>query len=143
MSDGIGNITSPLVAVNPRGGEAGKLPSPGAGVSRGEGRPEGVDRAGGVPEAMARGSERSGPAIEAMDMAEVNQIVESINSYLQSTRRALEFSVDEASGRTVITVMDGEREEVIRQIPPEAVLALVEQFQSEQELGGTGLVDKA
>ena len=143
MSDGIGNITSPLVAVNPRGGEAGKLPSPGAGVSRGEGRPEGVDRAGGVQEAMARGSERSGTAIEAMDMAEVNQIVESINSYLQSTRRALEFSVDEASGRTVITVMDGEREEVIRQIPPEAVLALVEQFRSEQELGGTGLVDKA
>nr|WP_018648906.1 MULTISPECIES: flagellar protein FlaG [unclassified Thioalkalivibrio] len=78
-----------------------------------------------------------------MDMDEVNQVVESINSYLQSTKRALEFSVDDTSGRTVITVMDGEREEVIRQIPPEAVLALVERFQSDQELGGTGLVDQA
>ena len=141
MSDGIGNITSPLVAVNPRGGEGAKAPGPGAGLVRGEGRPEAVVRAGSERESTARGS--TGPAIEAMDMDEVNQVVESINSYLQSTKRALEFSVDDSSGRTVITVMDGEREQVIRQIPPEAVLALVEQFQSEQELSGTGLADKA
>lgn len=76
-------------------------------------------------------------------MDEVNQVVESINSYLQSTKRALEFSVDDTSGRTVITVMDGDREQVIRQIPPEAVLALVERFQNDRELGGTGLVDQA
>jgi len=141
MSDGIGNITSPLVAVNPRGGEGAKAPGPGVGLVRGEGRPEAVVRADSNTESTARGS--TGPAIEAMDMDEVNQVVESINSYLQSTKRALEFSVDDSSGRTVITVMDGEREEVIRQIPPEAVLALVEQFQTEQELGGTGLADKA
>ena len=124
MSDGIGNITSPLVAVNPRGGEGAKAPSPGAGLVRGEGRPEAVIRADSNTESTARGS--TGPAIEAMDMDEVNQVVESINSYLQSTKRALEFSVDDSSGRTVITVMDGEREEVIRQIPPEAVLALLQ-----------------
>nr|WP_255349375.1 flagellar protein FlaG [Thioalkalivibrio sp. ALE9] len=141
MSDGIGSITSPLVAVNPRGGEAVKAPGPGAGLVRGEGRPEAVVRADSNTESTARGS--TGPAIEAMDMDEVTQVVESINSYLQSTKRALEFSVDDASGRTVITVMDGEREEVIRQIPPEAVLALVERFQSDQELGGTGLEDQA
>ncbi len=141
MSDGIGNITSPLIAVNPRGGEGAKAPGPGAGLVRGEGRSEAVARSGNVSESAAISS--TGPVIEAMDMAEVNQVVESINSYLQSTRRALEFSVDDSTGRMVITVMDGEREEVIRQIPPEAVLALVEQFQSEQELGGTGLVDKA
>ncbi|WP_255349515.1 flagellar protein FlaG [Thioalkalivibrio sp. ALE16] len=141
MSDGIGNFTSPLVAVNPRGGEGAKVPGLGAGLVRGEVRPEAVARADNRSESTAPGS--AGPAIEAMDMDEVNQVVESINSYLQSTKRALEFSVDDSSGRTVITVMDGEREEVIRQIPPEAVLALVEQLQSEQELGGTGLADKA
>ncbi|WP_255349516.1 flagellar protein FlaG [Thioalkalivibrio sp. ALE16] len=141
MSDGIGNITSPLVAVNPRGGEGAKAPGPGVGLVRGEVRPEAVARTGSSTESTAPAS--TGPAIEAMDMDEVNQVVESINSYLQSTKRALEFSVDDASGRTVITVMDGEREEVIRQIPPEAVLALVERFQSDQELGGTGLEDQA
>ncbi|MGM0554447.1 MAG: flagellar protein FlaG [Pseudomonadota bacterium] len=141
MSDGIGNITSPLVAVNPRGGDGARAPGSGAGLVRGESRQEAVVRANDVSESTTAGS--TGPGIEAMDMAEVTQVVESINSYLQSTKRALEFSVDESSGRTVITVIDGEREEVIRQIPPEAVLALVEQFQTEQELGGTGLADKA
>ncbi len=141
MSDGIGSITSPPGTVNPRGGEGVKAPGPGTGPVRGEGRPEAVPRTGGNTESSARGS--TGPATEAMDMDEVNQVVESINSYLQSTKRALEFSVDDTSGRTVITVMDGDREQVIRQIPPEAVLALVERFQSDQELGGTGLVDQA
>lgn len=95
MSDGIGSITSPLVAVNPRGGEGAKAPGLGAGLVRGEGRPEAVARTGSSTESSAPGS--TGPAIEAMDMAEVNQVVESINSYLQSTKRALEFSVDDST----------------------------------------------
>ncbi|WP_018935752.1 flagellar protein FlaG [Thioalkalivibrio sp. ALJ24] len=82
----------------------------------------------------------SGEPVEASDLAPV---VESINAYLQNSQRTLEFSVDESSGRTVITVMDGESEEIIRQIPPEQMLALAEHFENERDLGGTGFVDKA
>jgi flagellar protein FlaG len=38
--------------------------------------------------------------------------------------RSLSFRVDEASGRTVITVLDATTQEVVRQIPSEEVLAL-------------------
>jgi len=39
-------------------------------------------------------------------------------------RRDLLFRVDEASGRVVIQVVDGESGEVLRQIPPEELLAM-------------------
>ena len=42
----------------------------------------------------------------------------------QVRQRALEFSIDEGSGRTVIKVIDKETEAVIRQIPSEEVLEL-------------------
>lgn len=50
--------------------------------------------------------------------------VERLNAYMMQNRRALQFRVDEASGRTVITVVNPETREVVRQIPPEALLAL-------------------
>nr|WP_026148226.1 MULTISPECIES: flagellar protein FlaG [unclassified Thioalkalivibrio] len=81
-----------------------------------------------------------------MDLGEsegMEQVVESINAYLQSSKRALEFSVDDSSGRTVITVKDAEQDEVIRQIPPEAVVALIRHFQEQQGLDGTGVEERA
>ncbi len=87
-------------------------------------------------------AERTKPA-EPVEASDMDRVVESINAYLQSTKRALEFSVDDVSGRTVITVMDADRENVIRQIPPEQMLALAEQLRDEQVLEGTGLVDRA
>lgn len=140
MSDGIGNILSPLVALNGRAAEGPG--GPGAGSSGPRAEPRSEPPPAEEPMAVVPREGRRSSA-EVVDMAELDQVVESINSYLQSTQRALEFSVDEASGRTVITVMDGDREQVIRQIPPEAVLALAEQIQEDQEVRGTGLVDKA
>jgi flagellar protein FlaG len=40
------------------------------------------------------------------------------------SRASLEFSIDDASGRTVVKVVDAETKELIRQIPSEEVLAL-------------------
>jgi len=141
MSEGIGNILPPLVALSVRA-SAGSNGADGrasneASAAVGSEPPPAEERAPTRPGQDTRSTE------ELVDMAELNQVVESINSYLQATRRALEFSVDDSSGRTVITVMDGDREEVIRQIPPEAVLALAEQIQEEQDVRGTGLADKA
>ena len=48
---------------------------------------------------------------------------------MQNQKRALHFSVDEGSGRTVIRVIDPETAEVIRQIPPEEVLNLARQLE--------------
>jgi flagellar protein FlaG len=57
-----------------------------------------------------------------MSVAEIGAVARKIESYLKSVNRALEFEVDSASGRTVVTVRDAENGEVIRQIPNEEVL---------------------
>jgi flagellar protein FlaG len=81
------------------------------------------------------------PAIPAQQ-EQVEQAVEDINDYLQSVGRDLSFAVDEDSGRTIITVIDSETQEVVRQIPPEELLNLALNL---QDLGGvksTGLAEK-
>lgn len=74
------------------------------------------------------------PSAEATAPAEVKatdlkQAVSDINSYVQKLSRDLLFSVDEGTGRTVIKVVDGSTDKVIRQIPSEDVLALARHLQ--------------
>lgn len=59
-----------------------------------------------------------------VEQADLERAVSKLNDYVQNVQRALQFSVDEDSGRTIITVLDSETKEVIRQIPPEEVLNL-------------------
>lgn len=54
----------------------------------------------------------------------VTEAVNRIQSYLSESRRELEISVDQGSGRTVVRVVNPETQEVIRQIPNEEVLKL-------------------
>jgi flagellar protein FlaG len=61
------------------------------------------------------------PAPEPVDLSRVS---EGLNRYLTSSQRNLNFRVDESSGRTIITVVNPETNEVVRQIPPEELLAL-------------------
>ncbi|WP_083848608.1 flagellar protein FlaG [Thiorhodovibrio frisius] len=74
---------------------------------------------------------------------ELDKAVESINDFLQQSKRALEFSVDETSGRTIIKVMDAEKEKVIRQIPPETALELMQKLRDGDGMAATGLAEKA
>jgi flagellar protein FlaG len=59
------------------------------------------------------------PMVEAMKAA-----AEQIETYLKSSGRELQFSVDEDTGRTIITVRDSVSGEVIRQIPNDEALRL-------------------
>ncbi|MCG8323946.1 MAG: flagellar protein FlaG [Thiotrichales bacterium] len=65
---------------------------------------------------------------------QVGQVVDDLNIKLQNVRRELHFSVNKDSGRTIITVIDSETKEVIRQIPPEEVVALAEHFEQHSGL---------
>lgn len=60
----------------------------------------------------------------APPVVDLKGAVEQIQSYLSSSRRSLHFRLDEASGRSVITVTNPETGELIRQIPGEEVLKL-------------------
>ena len=83
---------------------------------------------------------RGGAEVQERDFSTV---VQSLNDYAQSVKRDLQFSMDETSGRTVITVRDSESDEIIRQIPPESATALESYLRSEGRLESFGLLEKA
>lgn len=66
---------------------------------------------------------------------QLDQAVSQINDYVQNVQRSLQFSIDEPSGRNVVTVIDKETEEVIRQIPIEEVLTIARNIAEQFEDG--------
>lgn len=52
------------------------------------------------------------------------EFVQQLNDYVQIAQRDIKFSVDEGSGSTVVSVYDGNTEELIRQIPSEELLRI-------------------
>jgi len=69
-------------------------------------------------------------AEQPLSSEELEKAVTQLNDIVQSVRRELHFSIDDNSGRTVITVLDQDTDEVIRQIPSEQVLSLAENIES-------------
>ncbi len=65
---------------------------------------------------------------EKTEPQQVGQAVADVNSFFQNVQRKLSFSVNDALGSVVIEVKNSETEEVIRQIPPEAVVKLAERL---------------
>ena len=71
---------------------------------------------------------------------ELKEAVSNLNDYVQNLERDLSFTIDEISGKTVITVTDPESDEVIRQIPSEDLLAIAQHFSELQESEGKGVL---
>ncbi len=65
------------------------------------------------------------PTEPPVSAADVERALQRLTELVSETQRSLRFRIDEASGRTVITVLDAETNEVVRQIPPPEFLALV------------------
>ncbi len=66
------------------------------------------------------------PKEEAPEQQErLQQAVSEMTSFVQNLQRDLQFQVDKDLGRTVISVVDSETKELIRQIPSEEVLERV------------------
>ncbi len=59
---------------------------------------------------------------------DIQQAVRRINEFVQNVQRDLSFNMDEASGRTVIKVINRDSGDTIRQIPSEEVLAIANQL---------------
>lgn len=54
----------------------------------------------------------------------LEQMIQEINREYSTRNISLKFSVDDQSGSLIIQVMDTTNDKVIRQIPPDAVLAI-------------------
>lgn len=58
----------------------------------------------------------------------VEQSVERLNQTLQTIRRELSFTVDQDTGDTVIKVIDSETKQLIRKIPAQETITLLERL---------------
>jgi flagellar protein FlaG len=87
--------------------------------------------AGGTP--LPAAAPPPGPQIDPVD---IHEAVDRLNRLAEEAGRDLSFSVDQHSGRTVITVRRALTDEVVRQIPSEEVLQLARSLDS----GGVDLL---
>lgn len=61
-------------------------------------------------------------------------IVSQMSDYIQNQHRELQFKIDKDSGHTIITVLNSETREVIRQIPHERVFQLANSLEKDEGL---------
>lgn len=86
-----------------------------------EGKPVTVDRPPPAPEAV----EASASLPERPTPEKVQQAIESVRRLVDSkSPNSLQFSVDEATGKTVVKITDATTGETIRQIPAEELLRI-------------------
>lgn len=89
-------------------------------------------------EALQAGSPLRQPALEGLDQA-----ITQAKEYIQSVRRDLNLKYDKETGVLVIKVIDQDTQEVVRQVPPEEVLAFIQNMLSlSDERGGMLLREK-
>lgn len=76
------------------------------------------------------------PAEDVRDPSreELQQAVASVESFTQSIRRDLKFSMDDESGKVVVKVTDSKTGEVIRQMPSEEALRLAQRLEEARSL---------
>lgn len=55
---------------------------------------------------------------------QLDQAVKAVNDFVNSVNDSLQFSVDDATGKTVVKVIDSSTKEVIKQFPSEEMLAI-------------------
>lgn len=71
----------------------------------------------------ASGTDVASPKISsAQSRANIQEAVERLNRQMQDTGRNLNFAIDQAADRVVITVRNTNTGEVVRQIPDESLL---------------------
>lgn len=79
-----------------------------------------------APVTVEKGSELQRPELE--------NAVKNIQDFVQSTRRQLNFSIDDSTGLVVVKVIATDSGELIRQLPSEAALKLAQSLNDASSL---------
>jgi flagellar protein FlaG len=119
-------FTSPGVQrSDTRGGERTDSNLAPAGTTNGKGLPQVEAKNVANTQEVAKEVDAKDPLVDA---------VAKLNDYIQTLQRDLRFSLDEDSGKSVISVIDRQSSKVIRQIPNEIVLNLAQKLSNEEPL---------
>ena len=65
------------------------------------------------------------------EQAQMQAALERLNQHMRENARAIEFSVDDVTDRTIITVRQRETGEVIRQIPSDGLIEFAHQIEEQ------------
>ncbi|QGX38288.1 flagellar protein FlaG [Permianibacter aggregans] len=82
-----------------------------------------------VSEALASNTENG----ESLSEQQLIETINALNDNAFVIKRSLQFNVDEQTGTTIITVRNSQTDEVIRQIPSEALLKLAQRIEALSE----------
>ena len=102
------------VSVNPN---QPAVPLPGTG-------PAPVEQEPAVQAPSVQDEAREVKEVERPSVSEVVQAAQDLSEYLSSAARSLQINVDGELESPIVTVLDTETEEVVRQIPSEELVAL-------------------
>lgn len=69
-----------------------------------------------------------------LTVQEIEQTVESLNNAMTLIERGINFEVDNDNDRTIIRIVDRDTDEVIKQIPSEDLLKLIDHMQEMKAL---------
>jgi flagellar protein FlaG len=118
-----------------------------AGITRPQSNSDVINR--GAAKVVAINAEVSEKLTQESQQAAISDVkvaAKKVNEFVQQLDRNLEFSVDESSGRVIITVREPETGKIIRQIPPEELLVIAklvsENFANAPVLTGILLADE-
>lgn len=81
-----------------------------------------------VPEAPVPVAGRQASAAPPVEVPKMESVTRQIDSFLRSINRSLQFRVDEATGRMVVSLYDAETGEMIRQLPGEDALRIAQRI---------------
>lgn len=85
-------------------------------------------------------SNQPGAKLEvAPSIEQVDEALQIVNKAAVFEQRSLSFLIDEASGRSIIKVMDKTNDQLIRQIPSEELLKVAQDIKKLQEEMGQSL----
>lgn len=89
-----------------------------------------------APVVPARSEAPTPPATRSLqnEKRELDKAVETLNDFTGMVAQDVRFSVDEDSGRTLVTVVDTLTQEVLRQIPSKEALSLARSLDKMQGL---------
>jgi flagellar protein FlaG len=87
-----------------------------------------------APETAKADTESSKDSNSSNDPEVLKAAVQEIEKFVQSVRRNLEFSIDEASGKVVVKVIASETGEVVRQLPSAEALKIADSLQNAHSL---------
>lgn len=88
-----------------------------------------MGRTGEVRKAPVQVSKASSEASQQADIEALKEALKDLNNKMGQMNRSLQFSVDSSTREVVVKVVDTSSGEIIRQIPPDDVLKMRENFE--------------